>query len=301
MDEQHRFGVVQRAVLRAKGESPDVLVMTATPIPRTLALTLYGDLDVSVLDEMPPGRQRIVTGVRDEKGRPRVYAFLREQMQAGRQVYVVYPLVEESEALDLRAATDMAKRLQDDVFPELRVGLLHGRMGFAEKDAVMTRVPPRRHRPARLDHGDRGGHRRAERHRDAGGACRTLRALAAPSAARPRGAGERQELLHPHERRGLEEARRRLAAMEETGDGFKIAEADLDIRGPGDFIGTRQSGLPAFRIADLRRDAALLEEARQEAFALVARDPDLAQPEHRALRAALLARWRGRLDLASVG
>jgi ATP-dependent DNA helicase RecG len=301
VDEQHRFGVVQRALLRGKGESPDVLVMTATPIPRTLALTLYGDLDVSVLDEMPPGRQRIVTGVRDEKGRARVYAFLREQMQAGRQVYVVYPLVEESEVLDLRAATDMARRLQSEIFPEFRVGLLHGRMSFAEKDGVMGEfrsgaiqllvsttvievgIDVPNATVMLVEHAERFGLSQLHqlRGRVGRGSERSYCILMSAGAS--------------------EEARRRLAAMEETGDGFRIAEADLGIRGPGDFFGTRQSGLPAFRVADLLRDAALLEEARQEAFALVAADPDLARPEHRALRAALLARWRGKLDLASVG
>lgn len=301
VDEQHRFGVVQRAVLRGKGEAPDVLVMTATPIPRTLALTLYGDLDVSVLDEMPPGRQRIVTGVRDEKGRAKVYSFLRAQVQAGRQVYVVYPLVEESEVLDLRAATDMARRLQAEIFPEFRVGLLHGRMSFAEKDRVMTEfrsgavqllvsttvievgIDVANATVMLVEHAERFGLSQLHqlRGRVGRGSERSYCILMSAGAS--------------------EEARRRLAAMEETGDGFRIAEADLGIRGPGDFFGTRQSGLPAFRVADLLRDAALLEEARQEAFALVAADPDLARPEHRALRAALLARWRGKLDLASVG
>jgi ATP-dependent DNA helicase RecG len=301
VDEQHRFGVVQRAVLRGKGESPDVLVMTATPIPRTLALTLYGDLDVSVLEEMPPGRQRIVTGVRDEKGRGRVYAFLREQMQAGRQAYVVYPLVEESEALDLRAATDMASRLQSEVFPEFRVGLLHGRMSFGEKDAVMSEfrsgaiqllvsttvievgIDVPNATVMLVEHAERFG--LSQLHQ--------LRGRV--------GRGSEKSYCILMSQAASEEARRRLAAMEETSDGFRIAEADLGIRGPGDFIGTRQSGLPSFRVADLVRDAAVLEEARKEAFALVAADPDLARPEHRALRAGVLARWRGKLDLASVG
>ncbi len=301
VDEQHRFGVVQRAVLRGKGESPDVLVMTATPIPRTLALTLYGDLDVSVLDEMPPGRQRIVTGVRDEKGRPRVYAFVREQMQAGRQAYVVYPLVEESEALDLRAATDMASRLQTEIFPEFRVGLLHGRMSFGEKDAVMAEfrsgdiqllvsttvievgIDVPNATVMLVEHAERFG--LSQLHQ--------LRGRV--------GRGSEKSYCILMSQAASEDARRRLAAMEETTDGFRIAEADLGIRGPGDFIGTRQSGLPSFRVADLVRDAGLLEEARKEAFTLVARDPDLARPEHRALRAAVLARWRGKLDLASVG
>ena len=301
VDEQHRFGVVQRATLRGKGETPDVLVMTATPIPRTLALTLYGDLDVSVLDEMPPGRQRIVTGIRDEKGRPRVYDFLRAEMQAGRQVYVVYPLVEESEVLDLRAATAMAERLRAEVFPEFQVGLLHGRMSFADKDAVMADfrrgaihllvsttvievgIDVPNASVMVIEHAERFG--LSQLHQ--------LRGRV--------GRGEWKSYCILMSQGASEDARRRLAAMEETGDGFRIAEADLGIRGPGDFFGTRQSGLPAFRVADLLRDGVLLEEARGDAFALVATDPELARLEHRALRTALLARWRGKLDLASVG
>jgi ATP-dependent DNA helicase RecG len=301
VDEQHRFGVAQRATLRGKGESPDVLVMTATPIPRTLALTLYGDLDVSVLDELPPGRRPVITRARPESGRRKIYAFLREQVEAGRQVYVVCPLVEESEASDLRAATEMAERLQREVFPGLRVGLLHGRMAFADKERVMREFKD--------------------------GAIHILVSttvievgIDVPNAAvMVVEHAERFGLSQLHQLRGRvgrgpwksycillsaassEEAKRRIGAMEATNDGFRIAEADLSLRGPGDFFGTRQSGLPEFRVADLLRDAALLEEARQDAVALVQGDPNLIKPEHRALRAALLARWRGKLDLASVG
>jgi len=301
VDEQHRFGVAQRATLRGKGESPDVLVMTATPIPRTLALTLYGDLDVSVLDELPPGRRPVITRARPESGRRKIYAFLREQVEAGRQVYVVCPLVEESEASDLRAATEMAERLQREVFPGLRVGLLHGRMAFADKERVMREFK--------------------------NGAIHILVSttvievgIDVPNAAvMVVEHAERFGLSQLHQLRGRvgrgpwrsycillsgassEEAKRRIGAMEATNDGFRIAEADLSLRGPGDFFGTRQSGLPEFRVADLLRDAALLEEARQDAVALVQGDPNLIKPEHRALRAALLARWRGKLDLASVG
>ena len=301
VDEQHRFGVVQRATLRGKGERPDVLVMTATPIPRTLALTLYGDLDVSVLDELPPGRRPVVTVARPESRRRRIYEFLGGEIAAGRQVYVVCPLVEESEASDLRAATEMAERLRRDVFPQLRVGLLHGRMSFADKERVMVEF-----KAAALDvlvsttvievgidvpnasvmlieHAERFGLSQLHQLRGRVGRgpwksyCILLAAASSP------------------------DARRRIAAMTETNDGFKIAEVDLAVRGPGDFFGTRQSGLPEFRAAQLVRDGAMLEEARQEAFALIARDPQLREPEHLALRAALLARWRGKLDLASVG
>jgi len=301
VDEQHRFGVAHRAALRGKGDSPDVLVMTATPIPRTLALTLYGDLDVSVLDELPPGRRPVVTVARGESKRRQIYDFLRAQIAEGRQVYVVCPLVEESEVSDLRAATEMAERLQRDVFPERRVGLLHGRLGFAEKERVMREfkdlalhllvsttvievgIDVPNASVMLIEHAERFGLSQLHQLRGRVGRgpwksyCILLTAAAS------------------------EEARRRIEAMTSTNDGFRIAEADLQLRGPGDFFGTRQSGLPEFRVADLLRDGAMLEEARREAFALVQADPKLLAPEHRALRAALLTRWRGKIDLAGVG
>jgi ATP-dependent DNA helicase RecG len=301
IDEQHRFGVVQRAALRGKGESPDVLVMTATPIPRTLALTAYGDLDLSVLDELPPGRQPVRTQRRDASRRALVYAFLRDEMAAGRQVYVVYPLVAESEATDLRAATEMAERLRREVFPDVAVGLLHGRMSGADKDRVMEDFRAGRVRllvattvievgidvpnasVMVIEHAERFGLSQLHqlRGRVGRGPWRSWCILMSDSSS--------------------PEVKRRLDAMTRTSDGFRIAEVDLELRGPGDFFGTRQAGLPDLRIADLLRDGPLLEVARREAIALVARDPQLADPAHRALRAELLARWRGKLDLASVG
>jgi ATP-dependent DNA helicase RecG len=302
VDEQHRFGVLQRASLRAKGQHPDVLVMTATPIPRTLALTLYGDLDVSVLDELPPGRQRITTAWRSEAKRREIYDFIRRELAQGRQAYVVYPLVEETEASDLRAATAMADQLSREVFPDRRVGLIHGRLGFEAKDTVM-----RAFKAGELDilvattvievgidvpnatvmlieHAERFG--LAQLHQLRGrvgrGSARSYCILLASG------------LLS-------DEAQRRLQAMGETQDGFRIAEVDLEIRGPGEFFGTRQAGLPEFRAANILTDGRLLEEARQEALALVERDPGLRAPEHRGLREGLVARWREKLDLASVG
>ncbi len=301
VDEQHRFGVAQRALLRGKGESPDVLVMTATPIPRTLALTLYGDLDVSVLDELPPGRRRVVTVARPESKRPEIYEFMRGRIAEGRQAYVVYPLVEESEVSDLRAATDMAERLQQDVFPGLRIGLLHGRLGFQEKERVMREfkggavhilvsttvievgIDVPNASVMLIEHAERFGLSQLHQLRGRVG----------------RGAWKSYCILMSDAT--SEEAKQRLAAMTETHDGFKIAEVDLRLRGPGDFFGTRQSGLPEFRVADLLRDGAALAVARQDAIGLVREDPSLARPEHRALRAALLLRWRGKLDLAGVG
>jgi ATP-dependent DNA helicase RecG len=302
VDEQHRFGVAQRANLKAKGEHPDVLVMTATPIPRTLALTVYGDLDVSVLDELPPGRQPVVTAARTESRRPQIYAFLREQVAAGRQVYVVYPLIEESEAIDLKAATDMAAHLQRDVFPDLVVGLLHGRLSFEDKDAIMQRfkagqvhvlvsttvievgIDVPNASVMLIEHAERFGLSQLHQLRGRVG----------------RGPWRSYCILLSAGKLG-DDAARRVQAMVETSDGFRIAEVDLQLRGPGEFFGTRQSGLPEFRVADLLRDAAVLEEARRDALPIVAADPELRAPEHRGLRDALLARWRGKLALASVG
>jgi ATP-dependent DNA helicase RecG len=302
VDEQHRFGVQQRAKLRAKGEHPHMLVMTATPIPRTLALTLYGDLDVSVLDEMPPGRRPVTTVARTDGKRREIYAFIRDQVRAGRQAYVVYPLVEESEAVDLKAATEMAQRLQQEVFPDLTIGLLHGRLAFEEKDAIMRRfkageihvlvsttvievgIDVPNASVMLIEHAERFGLSQLHQLRGRVG----------------RGPFKSYCILL-HATRPTEDARRRLDAMVATSDGFRVAEADLEIRGPGDFFGTRQSGLPQFRVADLLRDAALLEEARVEAQGIIARDAELRDPANRGLREELLARWRGKLALASVG
>ncbi len=302
VDEQHRFGVEQRARLKAKGERPDLLVMTATPIPRTLALTLYGDLDISVLDELPPGRRPVKTVARTEAKRREIFAFLRKQVAEGRQVYLVYPLVEESEVLDLKAATDMARRLQSEVFPDLVVGLLHGRLGFEDKDAIMRRfkdgeihvlvsttvievgIDVPNASVMLIEHAERFGLSQLHQLRGRVG----------------RGPWKSYCILLTGTSLG-EEARRRIDAMVATTDGFRIAEADLELRGPGEFFGTRQSGLPEFRVADLVRDAPLLEEARREAQAIIAADPELRDLVHRGLREALLARWRGKLALASVG
>ncbi len=302
VDEQHRFGVAQRARLRAKGEHPDLLVMTATPIPRTLALTMYGDLDVSVLDELPPGRRPVKTVARTESKRGEIYEFLRGQVREGRQVYVVYPLVEESEALDLKAATDMARHLARDVFPDLDVGLLHGRLGLEDKDDIMRRfkagaihilvsttvievgIDVPNAAVMLVEHAERFGLAQLHQLRGRVG----------------RGPWKSYCILL-HAGRLNDEARQRIDAMVATQDGFRLAEVDLQLRGPGEFFGTRQSGLPQFRVADLLRDAPLLEEARREAAALVGADPELRASEHRALRQGLLARWRGKLALASVG
>jgi ATP-dependent DNA helicase RecG len=302
VDEQHRFGVQQRARLRGKGEHPHLLVMTATPIPRTLALTLYGDLDVSVIDELPPGRKPVRTEARTETRRAQIYEFLRAQVAEGRQVYVVYPLIEESEAMDLKAATDMARHLARDVFPTLVVSLLHGRMSAEAKDEVMRRfkageiqilvsttvievgIDVPNASVMLIEHAERFGLSQLHQLRGRVG----------------RGPWKSYCILLTAGRLG-EEAERRIGAMVETNDGFRIAEVDLQLRGPGEFFGTRQSGLPEFRVADLLRDVAILEEARRDAQAIIAADPELRDPAHRGLRDALLTRWRGKLGLAGAG
>jgi len=302
VDEQHRFGVVQRATLRAKGMNPDVLVMTATPIPRTLAMTVYGDLDISVIDEMPPGKKPVRTKVFYERERPRVYEIIRKEIAKGNQVFIVYPLVTESEALDLKDATRMAEHLQRDVFPDLRVGLIHGRMKGPEKEQIMQAFNGRgldilvattvievgidipQASLMVIEHAERFG--LAQLHQLRGRVGRSD----IPS-----------YCILMTGSRGSDVARRRLAVMEQTHDGFRIAEADLEIRGPGEMMGTRQSGLPDFRVADILRDGRLLGDAREEAFRLVRKDPRLQKPEHALLRAVLLWRWESRLDLARTG
>jgi ATP-dependent DNA helicase RecG len=302
IDEQHKFGVLQRAVLKKKGLHPDVLVMTATPIPRTLAMTLYGDLAVSVIDQLPPGRGTITTRVFNEKERFRVNRILREEIARGKQAYVVYPLVEESERLDLKNATQMAKHLQRDIFPEFKVGLLHGRMGSEEKEATMADFKAQRIQilvstivievgidvpnasVMVIEHAERFGLSQLHQLRGRVG----------------RGKDSSQCLLVAGYPR-TEEAERRLRVMEQTTDGFRIAEEDLAIRGPGELLGTQQSGLPDFRIANFVRDLPLLNEARKEAFAVTALDPDLSLPEHLFMKETLRERWKGRLELAEIG
>ncbi|OGP79929.1 MAG: ATP-dependent DNA helicase RecG [Deltaproteobacteria bacterium RBG_16_49_23] len=302
IDEQHKFGVVQRGLLKKKGGNPDVLVMTATPIPRTLAMTIYGDLDISLIDEMPPGRMPVETRVFPESARNRAYGIVEEEVKKGRQVFIVYPLVEESEKLDLRDATRMAEHLKKDVFPAFRIGLLHGRMKSDEKEAIMMAFKEGKIQilvattvievgidipnasVMVVEHAERFGLSQLHQLRGRIGRGRY------PSTC---------ILLAQY--RSSEEAKVRLQAMERTNDGFKIAEQDLELRGPGDFFGIRQSGLPDFRVAHILRDTPILIEARKEAFRLVQEDPDLVELSHLALKEALMRRWKGRLELAAIG
>jgi len=299
IDEQHRFGVLQRAALRDKGVMPHVLVMTATPIPRTLTLTLYGELDVSIIDELPPGRKPVRTHWKTPEERLKVYTGVRKLIQEGRQAYVICPLIDESDKLQVRAAEQMAEHLQKDVFPDLRVGLLHGRMKPAEKEAVMDAF-----RAGELDilvsttvievgvdvpnaaaivieDADRFG--LAQLHQLRGRVGRSEHQSYCVLIANPKS----------------DDGQRRMDIMTRTNNGFLIAEEDLRIRGPGEIYGTRQSGMPSFRVADLVKDMRLLEVARQEAFHLLESDPDLSRPEHTALREAV-ERFRHRFAIATV-
>ena len=309
IDEQHKFGVLQRKTLLDKGYHPDVLVLTATPIPRTLAMTVYGDLDVSVIDALPPGRTPVRTWLFTEAQRRRAYQLLQDEVRAGRQGYIVYPLVEESEKVDLQAAIQAAERLQAQEFKSVRVGLLHGRMKTEEKERTMaafkageipilvatTVIEVGVDVPSAtvmlVEHAERFG--LAQLHQLRGRVGRGAQQSFCLLLASGLGGQRKGES-------GVSEARQRLDALVRTTDGFVIAEEDLRIRGPGEFFGVRQWGAPEFRAANLIRDAAMLEQARQEAFALVKADPHLAQPGHQPLRAAMLRRWQSKLDLGSV-
>jgi ATP-dependent DNA helicase RecG len=302
VDEQHRFGVLQRAALIGKGRRPDVLVMTATPIPRTLALAFYGDLDQSAITELPPGRTPVETRLFGESQRRKAHEIARAELEAGRQVYVVYPLVAESAKTDLADATSGAEALARTFAPH-RVGLLHGRMDAEEKQRVMEAfrsgalrvlvattvievgVDVPNATVMIVEHAERFGLSQLHQLRGRVG----------------RGAARSRCLLVARFRQAGEDARERLTALVGTQDGFQLARVDLKLRGPGELLGTRQSGQELLEVADLYRDEAILGEARQEAFALVEADPGLARPEHAAAAEALAARWSGRLSLARVG
>jgi ATP-dependent DNA helicase RecG len=297
IDEQHRFGVVQRATLREKGLRPDVLLMTATPIPRTLALTDYSELDVSKITDLPPGRKPVRTWVKPESRRDEIYQLMRDELDAGRQAYVIYPLVEESEKIDLKSATEMADHLQQDIFPGYRVALLHGRMKQDAKDRVMhafatnqvhilvsttvveVGVDVPNATVMVVEHAERFGLSQLHQLRGRIG----------------RGAHASHCILL-YQAPWTDDARERLKAMSETTDGFVIAEKDLELRGPGDFFGTRQSGLPKLRTGDLVRDRDIMEDAHREARRLV--EEGGLTPE---LVAFVQERWQHQFGLIEVG
>ena len=300
IDEQHRFGVEHRAALSQKGEQPDTLLMSATPIPRSLALTLYGDLDVSVLDERPPGRQPVTTLLRKSSSHDKVMAFLDREVEKGRQGYIVYPIIEESEKLALKAATTMYEELSEGVLKGRRLALLHGRVGAEERDTIM-----RKFRDGDIDvlvattvievgidvpnatvmiveHPERFGLSQLHQLRGRVG----------------RGGEESFCILVG---RGGPDSAARLQVLVDTDDGFEIARADLRLRGMGDLFGERQSGLPMFRVADPIRDEELNVQARAAASAVMEKDPELKAPEHKALRKTLGQRYARALELFRVG
>ncbi|HXF99385.1 MAG TPA: ATP-dependent DNA helicase RecG, partial [Bacteroidota bacterium] len=321
IDEQHRFGVLQRQALQKKGKNPDVLVMTATPIPRTLSLTLYGDLDVSIIDELPKNRKPIKTILRYEEEKEAVYRFVRDEIKKGRQAYFVYPLIEESEKVDLKAATVHFEHLQKDVFSDLRLGLLHGRMSSEEKDEIMRRfknheldilvattvievgIDVPNASVMVIENAERFG--LAQLHQLRGRVGRGSEQSYCILLSRTWIAANAQRLssdpLKWQEAMNEQRlAERRLATMVQTNDGFKIAEVDLQLRGPGDFFGTRQSGMPEFKVADIINDTQLLNDARHDAFEIIECDPRLLRPEHLVIRNTLESLHREAFALMRV-
>lgn len=291
IDEQHRFGVDQRALLRSKGNEPHILVMTATPIPRTLALTIYGDLDLTLLDEMPPGRQIVDTYILAPSERERAYRLINSQVEQGFQAFIIYPLVEESENSESKSAVEEYARLKESVFPRFSIGLLHGRMKQEDKDEVMERfragdysilvstsvievgVDIPKATVMLVEGANRFGLAQLHQFRGRVG----------------RGADKAFCILIPDKADAFENER--LQVMAQTNDGFILAEKDLEQRGPGEFLGTRQSGYPDLRLANLT-DIHLIEKARRYAQMIIANDPELQQTEHHLLRAALQHSWR---------
>jgi ATP-dependent DNA helicase RecG len=301
VDEQHKFGVVQRLKLKEKGSCPDMLIMTATPIPRTLSLTVFGDLDISVIDEMPPGRTPIKTILVPKDDEKEAYNFIQSEIQKGRQAFIVYPLVEESKVFNLKSATAEAKRLQNEVFPALKIGLLHGQMKPAEKEKVMSDFKERQYDVLVstiiievgidvtnatimvVEHAERFGLSQLHQLRGRIG----------------RGSEQSHCLLFGDPK--TPEARERLKIMAKTNDGFKIAEMDFRLRGPGEFFGTRQHGLPELKISDLLRDFSILKQVRKDAFEIVAEDTHLASQAHLKIKQKIIETFKDRLELVNIG
>ncbi|MDH5541389.1 MAG: ATP-dependent DNA helicase RecG [Nitrospinota bacterium] len=302
IDEQHRFGVKQRAELISKGARPNTLIMTATPIPRTLALTIYSDLDVSVIKTMPKGRGTIETKVIKPNEMTKARIQIHREVKKGRQAYIIYPLVEESEKSELKAATEMYENYRKKIFPDLKIGLVHGRMKADEKESVMhsfmnreldvlistTVVEVGIDQPnatvMMVEHSERFG--LAQLHQLRGRVGRGT---------------ERSYCLLAIEYPISDVARERLKVMTKTTDGFIIAEKDLELRGTGDILGTKQSGLPEFKMANLLRDFDILKNAKDEAFAVIGKDPTLKLPEHQPLRKEIERNWSERLLLGDIG
>jgi len=317
IDEQHRFGVLQRAGLREKGSNPDVLVMTATPIPRTLAMTLYGDLDVSIIDEMPANRKPVITVLRTEQEKHKVYNFVKEEIRRGRQAYIVFPLIEESEKIDLKAAKQEFEYLKNEVFREMRLGLLHGRMKSDDKDEIMLKfkngeidilvsttvievgIDVPNATIMVIENSERFG--LAQLHQLRGrvgrGSEQSYCILIANYNWYDRFTKPRNDYEIEIEK---EKARIRLETMVKTNDGFKIAEVDLKLRGPGEFFGTQQSGMPELRIANLVNDSELVSIANKEAFNLIKDDPHLRLPQNECIRRVFEKKYKHLLELGKV-
>jgi len=301
IDEQHKFGVLQRLKLRKKGVSPDVLIMTATPIPRTLAITLFGDMDISFLDEMPPGRIPAKTYWISKNKETAAYEFIRGEIKKGRQVFVIYPLVEQSEKLDLKSAVTEAERLQKEIFPECKVGLLHGKMKSSEKEQVMKDFKEKRYdilvstiiievgidipnaTVMVIEHAERFGLAQLHQLRGRIG----------------RGCEQSYCLLFGIPKTAI--SRERLRTMVKTHDGFKIAEMDFKLRGPGEFFGTRQHGLPELKISNLFHDFPILQKARKDAFEIVNNDPHLSSEEYQKIKQRVTEMFKDRLELFTIG
>ncbi len=300
VDEQHRFGVLQRGELMSKGRNPHLLAMTATPIPRTLSITYHGDMDLSIIDELPKNRIPVRTTVIEAGRLPKVYNFICEEIDRGRQCMIVYPLVEESEKSDLAAATAAFNELSATVFSGLQAGLLHGRMKKDEKDAIMQAfaanevqvlvsttvievgIDVSNATVMLVEHAERFGLTQLHQLRGRVG----------------RGSDKSYCILV--QRKETENSRRRLAIMERTNDGFEISDEDLKLRGPGEFFGARQSGFVKYKIADMLTDGRLIRQARQAAFGIVAADPHLRQPKHAEIRRRFLNEYQSLLDIVNI-
>jgi len=300
IDEQHRFGVSQRGTLLSKGSNPHLLAMTATPIPRTLAITYHGDMDLSIIDEMPKNRVPVVTKTVNESRLKKVYQFMDDEVLEGRQCMVVYPLVEESEKSDLKAAVEMHSHLSEKIFPKLKVGLLHGKMKKVEKDEIMTSFNQNKINilisttvievgidipnatVMLIEHAERFGLTQLHQLRGRVG----------------RGS-EKSYCILVH-RKITETSKNRLRIMESTNDGFKISDEDLKIRGPGEFFGIRQSGFLKYKIANMVTDGPILRNARTAAFALVKKDSTLSQQEHNKIRSRLVNEYQDKLQNVNI-
>ncbi len=304
IDEQHKFGVMQRARLKQKGENPDTLVMTATPIPRTLSLTYYGDLDVSIIDELPKGRIPIKTAIRYDDDKLQIFEFVKEQIKEGRQIYIIYPIIDESEKLDLKSAEENFKQLKERFFSEYNVDMIHGRMLWYEKEEVMERFKNKQSDilvattviEVGIDIPNASVMIIEEAQRFGLSQLHQLRGRVG------RGAEQSYCILiaRTENNSDNEDYIKRLKIMEETTDGFKIAEADMEIRGPGEFFGIRQSGVLNFSSMDLVKDKDIVVKAKDIAFKIIEEDPQLRKPEHEVIRKAFVNNYEDAIYLMSV-